>query len=369
MVKKERKWLMPLLIVIAVLAAAGLILAGVFFWIPKPLDLKPKEMIRVKITFDTPGPYYIGDMIPLTITVESRKGVVYPPLNSLNPTFEKLEIKERSPLVATQRMGGKVEKLSFLLVAWEPGKYIFSSLSIPYKDPAGKAGTIKLPSRTLKVVSLLPKDKTVSQLLKLDVKGLKGPVGMPPRLAVLWWSLAGCALIALGWLLYRLLHKHLAKDTGSADGSVPAEPAHIIALRRLETIQASAYLTNGDFKTFYSELSECAREYLENRFQIRALEMTTEEFLVYVSGNRCLQPEYEKILKEFMKFSDLVKFAKHLPLVEEADHSLEIIRHFIETTKEVPVVESSPTGLPNVTNTTVTVGQTKGATGTDPAQK
>jgi hypothetical protein len=341
MVIKERKWLMPLLIIIAVLVAGGLVLAGIYFWIPKPLTLKPGEMIRGKVTFDTPGPYYIGDLIPITIRVESRDGVTYPPFDLMDANIKPLEIKERSPLETIKLQGGKVQKLSFLAVSWEPGKYNFSPLTIPYKDPSGKSGTIKLPGRSLTVVSLLPKDKTSTQLLKLDVKDLKGPVGLPPRLVILWWSLAGIGLIALGWLLYHLLHKRLAKDTGSVTGSIPSEPAHIIALRRLEAIRATNYIASGDFKTFYSELSECAREYLENRFQIRALEMTTEEFLIYVSSSRCLKLEYEVILKEFMKFSDLVKFAKHLPGVEEADHSLEIIRQFIETTKEVPVVETA----------------------------
>lgn len=169
--------------------------------------------------------------------------------------------------------------------------------------------------------------------MKLDPKGLKGPVGLPPRLTILWWSLAGIGLLGLIWLLYRILRKHLIKETKSIAGAPPSEPAHVIAMRRLESIRAAAYLANGDFKTFYSELSECTREYLENRFQIRALEMTTEEFLIFVSTNRCLKLEYELILKEFLKASDLVKFAKHLPLLDEANLSLEIVSQFIETTK------------------------------------
>lgn len=342
MIKLERKWLILILIVIAVLAV-GLTLAGIFLWIPKPLTLKPGEMIRCRITFDSPGPYYIGDVIPVTIRIQSRQGVTYQSLDALTPQFEKLDVKHRASLVTTKLRGGKAESLSFQLVAWEPGKYVFKRHPIPYKDPSGKPGTAYLPGRTLTVSSMLPKDKTASELLKLDVKGIKGPVGLPPRLDILWWSLGAIALIALGWLLYSLLHKRLAKDTGPAGDSIPAEPAHIIALRRLDVIRDAGYLASGDFKTYYSELSECAREYLENRFQIRALEMTTEEFLNYVSTNRCLQPEYEKILKEFMKFTDLVKFAKHLPLMEEAEQSLEIVRHFVETTKAEETVPTTQT--------------------------
>lgn len=340
MVIKKRKWLISLLI-IAVLVMVGLVLAGIYFWIPRPLTLKPGEMIRGKVTLDNPGPYYIGDLIPLTIRVESRNGVTYPPFDLTEVNIKPLEIKDRTPLVTTKLQGGQVQKLSFLVSSWKPGKYTFTPITIPYKDPSGKSGTIRMAARSLKIDSLLPKNKTTAQLLKLDAKGLKGPIGLPPRLVILWWSLAGIGLIALGWLLYHLLHKRLAKDTMNITGSLPSEPAHIIALRRLDAIRATDYLANGDFKIFYSELSECAREYLENRFQIKALEMTTEEFLIYVSSNRCLQLEYEQILKEFMKFSDLVKFAKHLPLVAEADHSLDIIRQFIETTKEVPVFSTN----------------------------
>jgi phage anti-repressor protein len=355
--KKERKWLIPLLIVIAALLVVGLVLVGVYFWIPKPLTLKSGEMIRGKITFDAPGPYYIGDPIPVTMSVESRNGVTYPPFNLTEDNFKPLEIKERSPLTTTKLQGGQVQKISLLMVSWQSGKFTFPAINLPYKDPAGKSGTVKLAARSLKIDTLLPKDKNVTELLKLDVKDLKGPVGMPPRYDILWWSLAGIALVALGWFLYHLLHKRFAKETATINGVIPPEPAHVIALRRLDAIRATDYLANGDFKTFYSELNECAREYLENRFQIRALEMTTEEFLIHVSSSRCLKLEYEQILKEFMKFSDLVKFAKHLPMIEEADHSLEIIRQFIETTKELPVAETA--------SEPVTTGETPAARTTE----
>jgi hypothetical protein len=115
---------------------------------------------------------------------------------------------------------------------------------------------------------------------------------------------------------------------------VVAEPAHLIALRRLEALQGAGYLEAGDFKTFYSELSEIIREYMENRFQIRALEMTTEEFLVHLTKDNSLTREQQLLLREFLNYSDLVKFAKHLPLLEEADRALAKSRELIEETKE-----------------------------------
>ena len=249
--------------------------------------------------------------------------------------FGTLEIKQRSNPILVKLQGGQFQKVSWLLTGWETGSYKIPEMALNYLDLQKKPAVLRIPSRSIKIVSLLPENKTKEELLKLDVKGLKGPVELPPRLTLLWWFLGGIVLVVIAWLVFRIFYKPRI-DARLSQDLIPPEPAHIIALRRLEVIQNAGYLASGDFKTFYSELSECAREYLENRFQIRALEMTTEEFLIYVSSNKCLKHEFELILKEFLKFSDLVKFAKHLPLVEEANQSIAIIRQFIDATMEIP---------------------------------
>jgi hypothetical protein len=342
-IKKQPNWtalIITISAVLAVIVAGFLVWAGIKYIYPKPFTLKPDQKVTGRITLDSAGPFYIGDLIPVTLSVESRTGVTYPMPDPVETNSRAFQIKEKSKPVYEHRRDGLILKLHFLVTAWETGSFTIPAFKVDYQYQSKPAGFFTISGRKITVSSTLPPNKTNEQLLKLDVKGLKGPVGLPPRYQILWWFLAGIVLLIFVILLVKVLRKMAAqKGPEFLPGSVITEPAHLIALRRLEAIRKANYLANRDFKTYYSELSECVREYMENRFQIRALEMTTEEFLTYLSTSHRLKPEYEMILKDFLNSSDLVKFAKHLPLLEEADRSLTFIHQLIEATKEVPGTE------------------------------
>ena len=55
------------------------------------------------------------------------------------------------------------------------------------------------------------------------------------------------------------------------------------------------------------------REYLEKAYNINAMELTTEEIVALVKKNKDLE-EIRLVLKEMLEISDLVKFAKYVPL-------------------------------------------------------
>ena len=60
-------------------------------------------------------------------------------------------------------------------------------------------------------------------------------------------------------------------------------------------------------------VSDTARTYLEERFEFRAPERTTEEFLRELGGTKLLLPEQKDSLGNFLASCDLVKFAKYEP--------------------------------------------------------
>jgi len=83
-----------------------------------------------------------------------------------------------------------------------------------------------------------------------------------------------------------------------------------------------------------SEISDIIRHYLENRFLLKAPEMTTEEFLFYVRDYSQLIKEHKTLLKEFLLTCDLVKFAKYVPLFEEMDAIFVSAKKLVDETKE-----------------------------------
>jgi hypothetical protein len=59
--------------------------------------------------------------------------------------------------------------------------------------------------------------------------------------------------------------------------------------------------------------ADTARTYLEERFNFRAPERTTEEFLRELGGTDLLVKEQKESLGKFLESCDLVKFAKYEP--------------------------------------------------------
>jgi predicted ATPase len=103
--------------------------------------------------------------------------------------------------------------------------------------------------------------------------------------------------------------------------------------------------TGGDQKEYYTRLTDTLRTYLEERFGIKAMEMTTGEIMERLR----LEEDQSKIdeLRDLLETADLVKFAKHTALLNERDRNMASVIEFIEATKsdETATVERVETSL------------------------
>ncbi|MDP2830968.1 MAG: hypothetical protein Q8O02_01805 [Candidatus Omnitrophota bacterium] len=115
---------------------------------------------------------------------------------------------------------------------------------------------------------------------------------------------------------------------------VPQKSADELAYEQLEKLKAKDLIRQGKIKEYYSEVSHIIRHYLENRFLLKAPEMTTEEFLFYVRDYSLLVSGHKTLLKEFLLACDLVKFAKYLPPFEEMDAIFVSAKRLVDETKE-----------------------------------
>ena len=127
-----------------------------------------------------------------------------------------------------------------------------------------------------------------------------------------------------------------------------------IASRR-KTRRRSAYdiavnrLTNllnhpQEIDSFFVELSAIVRWYLETRFELRAPELTTEEFLVAMSYSPDLSRDHQLVLRDFLRQADLVKFANFLPSQKDIDDATATTQCFLEETRETsPLVNPDHT--------------------------
>lgn len=294
------------------------------------------EFLKARLELKEQGPFYVGDSIPVNLIVEGVSGTEY-----LLPEFEAkqlsgLELVAKDQVRKEKVKNGWKHTVSYRFIGWRAGEYKISGLALNYQDRAGKKGSLKLKEIQIKVTSLLPDNLNEEEILADGLKSLKKPVGLPPRYQYLWFVLGGLALLGLVYWLLKHWRSNYRNKTVAAmeENFINTEPAHQIALRRLDDLRRQQLLEDGKYKLFYDQLSEIAREYMENRFQIRALEMTTEEFLMSLGKMDFLKSAQKTAVTKFLQYSDLVKFAKHQPIREEGERALAIIHGLIEETKE-----------------------------------
>lgn len=151
----------------------------------------------------------------------------------------------------------------------------------------------------------------------------RGVAGVP------YWVIATVAVVALLAGLPLAWRYWQAREVARRKRS-----AYEIARGELdELLQWERHPDRDQIEDFYVKLSGIVRRYLENRFDLRSPELTTEEFLVVASRSPDLTPEWRDRLGEFLKQADLVKFAGVVPGEGEIEESIEAARRFLEDTR------------------------------------
>lgn len=120
----------------------------------------------------------------------------------------------------------------------------------------------------------------------------------------------------------------------------PKLPAHQVALKEMDRIKEEKSWQRDDVKKYYTELTDALRTYMEERFGFNAMEMTSEEIIAKLSE----QPDKEWIdeLRTLFNMSDLVKFAKFKPLINENDMNLIAAIDFVNKTKIEEAAPATP---------------------------
>ena len=80
---------------------------------------------------------------------------------------------------------------------------------------------------------------------------------------------------------------------------------------------------------WYVELSDIVRRYVEERFSLRAPELTTEEFLLEAGRSSELSSNHRSLLSDFLERCDRVKFARYSPGADESREALEVAARFL----------------------------------------
>jgi hypothetical protein len=169
-----------------------------------------------------------------------------------------------------------------------------------------------------------------------DIRDIKPPVEIPSGWEWIWWTLGVLAVAAIVFALWKWWQKRRWQIPME-----PPVPAHARAKQMLE--KALALIAQP--KPFCILVSDTIRVYLEERFNFRAPERTTEEFLHELQGTDLLTAEQKEKLGEFLERCDLVKFAKYEPGEPELRDLHSSAVRLVEETEPKP--ELPPVGTPD----------------------
>lgn len=173
----------------------------------------------------------------------------------------------------------------------------------------------------------------------------KIPITWEDLSTIVYLSILLFAFGALGFYLYKRYKDN--KPIIKRIKIEPKLPPHQEALKKIEEIKADKNLRISDPKAYYTELTDVLRTYMEKRFGFNAMEMTSGEIIDILSREK--DKESIKDLVELFHTADLVKFAKHSPLMNENDMNLVNAVEFINDTK----IEPDPNEKPQPTEITI----------------
>ena len=158
----------------------------------------------------------------------------------------------------------------------------------------------------------------------LEIKPL-----IPPTLWPLLLTLA-LILLVLGGIIFYFLKRKKKTGIPVPVKVVSTESPKEKALRKLGELNASGLLERHQYRKYYFGLSEILRAYIEEQYQIEAVEATTEELLPRIKiFEGFLETQKVSLIFLFQEM-DLVKFAKMNPSSESLEKVRHQLREFIE---------------------------------------
>ncbi len=150
---------------------------------------------------------------------------------------------------------------------------------------------------------------------------------------ILPWALVGILGAASVYFLWVYLRK-LKRNKSEVVLAANPDPAHTIAFRELEKLKREKLWQKGEIKKYHTCLTEILRQYLEDRYRIYSLELTTSETLEALIKTGFKPDEHFNKLKTVLTGADLVKFAKYKPDPAENELNFEHSWDFVSATRE-----------------------------------
>lgn len=248
----------------------------------------------------------------------------------------------------TQKVDYKKDKPGYMdveasikIAAFDEGTYRLPPIIIGRMTPDGKVDTLFFDPMEMEVKTIQLDAETFQPHPMKDmiqtpfnweefvytVKELWAAfIELLPSLLIGKWVII---LIITGLCIWWIRKK---KGAGLSASSAVSEPAHIVALRKLDAFRSNALWVPEKQKDFYSGVTDTLREYISRRYGIGAMEMTTAELFDIAKSVEGFPVDQLVELKDLFLTADFVKFAKFVASDEESASAVPKAVRFVTMT-------------------------------------
>lgn len=273
----------------------------------------------------------IGAEFKLTLKtiVTSTQKVEFPKLKTIGP----LEVIQSYPIDTVKKNDTYELIKKYGLTQFDSGKYTIPSIKILIDKKPFLSDSIHVEVANVKVDTLQQKMYDIK-----DITAADNSIGD-------WWKyvLAVVLILAIGVGIYWFVKKNQKKKIEQEVYKTPIEKATSL----LNNLESKELVQKGEIKEYYSELTDIARNYIEEAIHIPAMESTTSELIQAIrtastKKKMTLTPETVENLERVLRQADLVKFAKSKPLDFEITEDRNKIQRVILTLdKAIPTEVST----------------------------
>lgn len=301
--------------------------------------MKAQQPVVVEAAMDS-SVLWMGEqtLIHLSLTQDAGVTVIPPQIESPGVLTEGVEVVDLSQPDTTRLNNNRLQiKQEVLVTSFDSGFYYIPPFKYVIEED-----TFATESLSLKIVPVdVPEEATAA-----DVKDIKNVVAPP---FVLWdfvpaWLLILIVAVVLIVVAVYFVARYYKQR--KVEAAIPPEkriPPYELAMQELKQLRESKLWQQGQEKQYYTRLVDILREYIDSRFGINAMEMTSSQILAALQRNKDTK-EVNKYLNEILSMADFVKFAKMRPMPDDNERVMHRAVDFVELTRPQPQADAAEEG-------------------------
>ncbi len=267
--------------------------------------------------------FLIGDYIHVRISVVGDSDIIYAwPSAEEIASFDVISADPSDTL----RANGKMEiRQDLIYSVYDSGAYYFPQIAMAYKKWRDTTTYYAFSDSVPFMVRTVPVDTTQA------FRPIKGVRDVRVRNYTLLYWIGGFVLLSVIGAVIYLIFFNKEKKKAVAPIVTPVS-LYVLTIKRLKELDEKKLWQQDELKLYYSELTDIIRYYMEHRFEINAMESTSEEIIAQLSHFNMPVQQIENI-RFVLEIADMAKFAKSKPLPGENTQAFQYAMAFVENTK------------------------------------